>query len=60
MKYHDRLTFREKLAKLLYKLPIIYMPISFERVLVGDIIPFVEGKNPHWKHLGKNCPCMSE
>lgn len=55
--YHDIRTFREKTAKLFYKLPVL--PIPFER-LVLRLISFIEPENPHWKHLGKNCPCMQQ
>ncbi len=58
MKYHDRLNFREKIAKLFYRLP--YVCIFTEKILVIKIIPFVEGENPHYVHLGRECPCMRE
>ncbi len=58
MKYHDQLTIRERIAKPLYKIP--ELPIPLERFLALKLIPFVEGENPHWKHLGKECPCMGE
>jgi len=59
MKYHDITTNRERLAKLFYRLPI--MPtVSLEKFVALKLIPFVEGKNPHSIHLGKNCPCWRE
>ena len=59
-KYHDQKTVRERLARPLYRIPFILRPIWLERILVLKIIPFIEGKNPHYKHLGRNCPCMTE
>ncbi len=57
MKYHDIKTPRERLANLFYRLPI--MPtVSLERFLALRIIPLIAGKNPHSKHLGRDCPCM--
>jgi len=57
-KYHDIRTLRERVAGLLYRLPIFLRPI--ERWLAVSLIPFVEGKNPHSQHRGRNCPCWSE
>lgn len=59
-KYHDQKTIRERFARPLYRIPFILRPIWLERILVLKIIPFIEGENPHYKHLGKNCPCMTE
>ena len=58
MKYHDILTLRERLAKPLYRIPML--PVPLERFLAGKLIPFIEGENPHWKHHGRECPCMRE
>jgi len=58
MAYHKEKTFREKIAKPLYKIP--ELPLPLERFLALKLIPFIEGENPHWKHLGKECPCMGE
>ncbi|HLC24935.1 MAG TPA: hypothetical protein VJJ25_04835 [Nitrosopumilaceae archaeon] len=57
--YHDRKSLREKIARPLYKLPVL-KPIQLERFLALKLIPFIEGENPHWKHLGSKCPCMTE
>jgi len=54
--YHDIRTPREKIAKLFYKIPTL--PRQLEKFVALKLIPFIEGSNPHWKHLGKNCPCM--
>jgi len=58
MGYHDEKTLRERIAKPLYRLP--ELPIPLERFLAGKLIPFIEGENPRYKHLGKDCPCMEE
>lgn len=58
MKYHDQKTIRERIAKPFYKIP--ELPIPLERFLAGKLIPFIEGDNPHWKHNGLDCPCMTE
>ena len=56
--YHDEITFRERLAKPLYRIP--ELPVRLERFLAGVLIPFIEGDRPRWKHFGKDCPCMTE
>lgn len=57
MNYHKDLPLREKLAKPLYKIPDL--PFRLE-LLNLKLIAFIEGENPRWKHLGKDCPCMKE
>lgn len=56
--YHDQQTFREKIASQFYRLPKLPKPL--EIFVIVYIISPLEGKNPHWKHLGKNCPCLTE
>lgn len=54
--YHEEVTFRERIAHPLYRIP--ELPVRLERLL-NEIIGFIEGDTPSWKHLGKDCPCMT-
>lgn len=55
--YHDRTTPRELVALFFYRLPML--PFKWERRLL-KLIERIEGDQPHWDHMGKECPCMEE
>jgi len=56
--YHSKKSLREKIAHSLYHVPELPKPL--EKFLALKLIPFIEGENPHWKHLGSKCPCITE